>query len=342
MAEADTPSLWQFVPVATTVAGGVLSVVGGEEAAKGAKGAGSEALAAGQRAAAAYRDYGARVAESDRIKASRAKTAAEFAAEQAEVNAGQQLAAAQRDAVEERRQAKLVASRAIAVAAASGAGASDPSVSFLVGRIKGEGTLRAANALYAGEDRARQLRMAAAAKRYEGLTAEEAGELNAQDALASAEAKAVSEEARGVAAKNAGDVAAQTARNRGLQGALPAIGAGLTKAASLFDKYGDASRGWPLPAGALTGSARDSGVSMTEDEAAAADKAFKEDAWAVDNAIAANMDDYYAQIAGPDGADAYLATAVATQDAANAAAAAIDAASLVDDFQWLELLDFAF
>lgn len=76
--------------------------------------------------------------------------------------AGVVVAASQRVAHEERRQADLAASRALAVAAASGGGVSDPTVVDTLVRIRGEGALRASVALYEGEERARQIRIAGA------------------------------------------------------------------------------------------------------------------------------------------------------------------------------------
>lgn len=236
----DTPSLWQFVPVATSIAGAGLSLYGASTAAKGSIAAGNASNDAAMRAAAAYRDAGNRQAASELIKARRAKEADDFAAAQYTQNAGEIIAASQRAANDETRQAKLVQSRAVALAAASGAGASDVSVVNLVSRIRGEGSYRAQTQLYQGESQARQMRMAAKAKSYEGLTAEEAGSLNAADVTAKYEAAATSEEAKGVAAQAAGRVGAATARIKGLQGALPAIGAIGTAASgigSLYDKY---------------------------------------------------------------------------------------------------------
>lgn len=79
-----------------------------------------------------------------------------------------------RAAAEERRQADLVASRALAVAAASG-GAADPQIVRLIGNIKGEGAYRSALKLYEGEWNARKLRMAGATAGLEGALAVEAG-----------------------------------------------------------------------------------------------------------------------------------------------------------------------
>jgi hypothetical protein len=103
-----------------------------------------------------------------RVTGQRRNVAAQFEAQQLEQQAGQTLAAQQRVAIEERRKAELLASRALAVAGASGGGASDPTVVRLIAGIKGEGSYRASVALYRGEDQARRLRMGAKAKRYEG------------------------------------------------------------------------------------------------------------------------------------------------------------------------------
>lgn len=107
-------------------------------------------------------------AKSNRRLAEARNTAAQFEAEQLEQDAGQTIAASQRAAREQERIATLVASRALAVAAASGGGASDTTVVNLIARIKGEGAYRAGVKLYEGEARARKLRLSADARRYEG------------------------------------------------------------------------------------------------------------------------------------------------------------------------------
>lgn len=139
-----------YIPAALTLAGSVLGYSGANKAAAGAQ-------LAGQRTA------GARA----------------FEAKQLRQNAGQEIAASQRAAQEERRQAGLVASRQIALAAASGAGASDPTIVQMIARTAREGSYRASVALYGGEERARQLRMAAAGKDYEGAAAIEGAEVQA-------------------------------------------------------------------------------------------------------------------------------------------------------------------
>ena len=139
-----------YIPAALTLAGSVMGYSGANKAASGARLAGA-------------RTAGARA----------------FEAKQLRQNAGQEVAASQRAALEERRQANLVASRQLALAAASGAGASDPTVVQMIARTAREGSYRASVALYGGEERARQLRMAAAGKDYEGASALEGAEVQA-------------------------------------------------------------------------------------------------------------------------------------------------------------------
>lgn len=105
----------------------------------------------------------------------RAQTELNFEAAQYDQNAGQAVAASQRSAFDEERKARLVASRALAVAAAGG-GASDPTVVKTIADITGEGAYRAGIALYGGEEQSRRLTMAAEAKRYEGEVAKIGGE----------------------------------------------------------------------------------------------------------------------------------------------------------------------
>lgn len=107
------------------------------------------------------------------------KEAAEYQARQLEQNAGQAQAAAQRAAAERRREAQLAQSRALAVAAASGGGASDPTVVDIISDLNAEGTYRSMLELYEGDDRARLLRQQAASARYSGEVAAQAGRSNA-------------------------------------------------------------------------------------------------------------------------------------------------------------------
>lgn len=96
------------------------------------------------------------------------KAAAEFDAQQLEQNAGQSVAAAQRQAFEAERSGKYLESRALAVAAASGGGASDPTVMNTIANLASETAYRKSVDLYQGEERSRQLKMSAAATRYSG------------------------------------------------------------------------------------------------------------------------------------------------------------------------------
>lgn len=136
------------------IGGGALLGMGGA----GAEAAGAQAAGASARAAGAAK-----------------RAASEFEAKQLEVQAGDAIAASQRDAMEQKRHATLVQSRALALAAAGGGGASDPTVVNIMSKITGEGAYRQAVALYQGEDKARLLRMGAAGKRYEGQVAETLG-----------------------------------------------------------------------------------------------------------------------------------------------------------------------
>ncbi len=89
-----------------------------------------------------------------------AKAAANFRASQLEQQAGQSRAAAQREAIEKRRQANLAGSRLQALAGGD-------AVELAVG-IAGEGEYRALSSLYEGENRAVGLEQAAEAERYSG------------------------------------------------------------------------------------------------------------------------------------------------------------------------------
>ena len=82
--------------------------------------------------------------------------------------AGQEQAVAQREALEQRRQGRFVSSRAQALAAASGAGALDPTVIDILGGIETEAELRALTALYEGGEAARGLTQSAAMRRFSG------------------------------------------------------------------------------------------------------------------------------------------------------------------------------
>lgn len=92
----------------------------------------------------------------------------ESQAAQLEVNAGQQVAVAQRAAEDDQRMARLAGSRALALAAASGGGASDPTIMNLMAKLAGEGTYRAMANLYSGKEKARGMTDQARMARYSG------------------------------------------------------------------------------------------------------------------------------------------------------------------------------
>lgn len=97
-----------------------------------------------------------------------ARQAAEYQAAQLRQNANNAEGSGQRQAADVDLQSKYIASAALATAAASGGGASDPGVVTLMARNAAESAYKRSVALYQGEDRARALRMSADAKEYEG------------------------------------------------------------------------------------------------------------------------------------------------------------------------------
>jgi hypothetical protein len=102
---------------------------------------------------------------------------------QLEQQAGQDRASSQRAAGEQRRSARYLQSRVQALAAASGAGASDPTVVNLIGDIAGEGEFRALSALYEGESSARGMEYGARLARKTGKAAATASYLKAGSTL---------------------------------------------------------------------------------------------------------------------------------------------------------------
>ncbi len=93
--------------------------------------------------------------------------------------------AAQRQAQDYRRQAQYAISRGQALAAASGAGATDPTVVNVLGQIAGEGDYRALTSLYTGETQSQNDLSGAQAARNEGSAAGKAGFLRGISTLLS-------------------------------------------------------------------------------------------------------------------------------------------------------------
>jgi len=103
------------------------------------------------------------------VKAGQAREAmADFDEEQLKSQGLHEKALADKQALEERRKAKLLESKAIARAVAGGAMATDPGVLDITTDIAEEGEYNALMALWEGEERAKGRRTQAAAARMEG------------------------------------------------------------------------------------------------------------------------------------------------------------------------------
>ncbi len=85
------------------------------------------------------------------------KNAADFEAEQLRAKGKEEFAAAQRDALDKRREGNLIASRQQALAAASGGGADDPTIVKLMTDTVQQADYNARTAMYGGEQRKRGL-----------------------------------------------------------------------------------------------------------------------------------------------------------------------------------------
>lgn len=140
---------------------------------------------------------------------SQQKAGAELEAQQFEANAKNAIGASQVGAYEQERQGTIAASRALAVAAASGGGASDPTIVNLMARMAGESHYNAMAALYQGQEQARVMTNQAAVARYGGEVS-----------------KYASEQASGASK-------------------FSALSTALTGAASLYGKYGKGQPGKP-------------------------------------------------------------------------------------------------
>lgn len=109
-----------------------------------------------------------KAAKAEKSAAEQRQRTANIEAAYMDQQAGLSVASAQRQMLEERRQAMLLESRALAVASASGAGASDKTVSDVISGIAAEGAYRSSIALYEGKERARQLHEGADLRREGG------------------------------------------------------------------------------------------------------------------------------------------------------------------------------
>ena len=113
------------------------------------------------------------------------KNAAYNEASQMETQAGQVRAESQRAAVEDRRTGRIVQSRVQALAAASGAGATDPTVLNIQGNLEKEGEYRALSDLYSGDSQAQSLEYGAKVRRKTGQRIQGAYQTAAAGTIAS-------------------------------------------------------------------------------------------------------------------------------------------------------------
>jgi hypothetical protein len=111
--------------------------------------------------------------------AKQAQLNADFEADQYEDVANAELAASQREAEQARRESRYLQSRAQAVSAASGAGATDPTVVNLIGDLEEEGEYSALTALYNGSQRADVARKTGVMTRRRGEAYRRTGNMNA-------------------------------------------------------------------------------------------------------------------------------------------------------------------
>jgi hypothetical protein len=86
----------------------------------------------------------------------------------ADRDASTSRATSQRDAITDRKRAMLLKSRALAVAAASGGGVDDPTVSKLLGDIGAAGEMNALGTLWEGNEIGTGLELQGRARRSEG------------------------------------------------------------------------------------------------------------------------------------------------------------------------------
>lgn len=103
------------------------------------------------------------------------KQAADAYASQLETEGGAAVALSQRAAAQRRREGRIAISDNTAQAAASGAGATDPTVAKIQGDIAGQAEYNALGELYQGKAKQASLQQEAANVRYSGSQAQKAG-----------------------------------------------------------------------------------------------------------------------------------------------------------------------
>lgn len=118
-------------------------------------------------------------AKGQRKQGAAAQWAADIEASQLQRRAKQVKATSQRSAQEADRQGRLQQSRALAVAASSGGGASDPTIMNHMAQLAAESNYRKMISLYEGEEEAFQLEKQAEATKKGGGLARQAGNIGA-------------------------------------------------------------------------------------------------------------------------------------------------------------------
>lgn len=103
----------------------------------------------------------------------------------AERQANEERAASQREAIQRAREARLVLSKQQNVAAASGAGALDPTILDIMGKTAAQGQYNVSSALYEGEARGAGLEDQAAIDRMRARQAKLAGFVDAGSTMLS-------------------------------------------------------------------------------------------------------------------------------------------------------------
>lgn len=126
---------------------------------------------------------GVQQAAAQKAAGKQAKVDAEFRAQQEEMRANEERAAASRKSIERRKEKDLVLSRHRALASSSGLGALDPTIIDLASDVEAEGEYRADLEIALGENRARGLEDQAGATRRSGEAAYEAAKAKANSTL---------------------------------------------------------------------------------------------------------------------------------------------------------------
>lgn len=104
-----------------------------------------------------------------------AQFAANYEAKQLDIKAKDEKASAQREMLELRREKESTLGRLQTVAAGSGFSATDPSTLSIADEISRYGTYREGLALYGGDVRSQDMKLAAAGRRFEGARALQSG-----------------------------------------------------------------------------------------------------------------------------------------------------------------------